>query len=100
MEKLDIPTIAYIMYTPIVLFYVPEMDFNVCKIFGFCTKGLILCSSFTKLVVEVKAFGSPHVLLLWLVVSLCMFPVKHILSNKSFVTVEFHEGHKTVTKFR
>ena len=56
---------------------------------------------FLKIVVEMKAFGPPHVLKLCLVLSKGMLPVKYFHSNKAFfVSVEFHLDHKTLTKLR
>ena len=53
------------------------------------------------IVIDVKGSGLPHVLELWLGVSKGMLPVKYFCSNKaSFLSVEFFQDHKTVTKLR
>ena len=38
---------------------------------------------FLLIVVEVKAFGPPHVSNMWLGVSKCMLPVKYFCTNKA-----------------
>ena len=51
--------------------------------------------------VEVKARGPPHVIILWMGVGKGMLPVKYLVPTKPrFVTVEFHVDHKTVIKLR
>ena len=58
---------------------------------------------FLKIVVEVKAFGPPHVLTLWLAVSKeGHAPCKtHLLyQHIFFVSVVFHGDRKTVRKLR
>ena len=58
-------------------------------------------STFLKIVVEVKASGSPHVLIMWFGVSKGMLPVKHFASiNPLLASFELHGDNKTVTKFR
>ena len=38
---------------------------------------------FLRIVVEVKSFGPPHVLELWLCIGKGMLPVEYFISNKS-----------------
>ena len=61
---------------------------------------LILTPHNTKVVVEVKASGLPHVLGLRVTVSKDMQPAKHLRSNKSSfpVSVKRHGNHKSVTR--
>ena len=68
---------------------------------AFLPPELLLTPHLLKIVVEVKASGSPHVLRLWLTVSKGMLPVKYFCSNKaSFLSAKFGGDHKTVTKIR
>ena len=56
---------------------------------------------FLIIVVDVEALGPPQVIKLWLGVRKGMLPVKYFRSNKaSFVSVELHGDHNTVTKLR
>ena len=62
------------------------------------SRASFLSPHFLRIAVEVKASGPLHVLKLWLGVSKCMLPVNYFCSNKvAFVSVLFHEDHKTVT---
>ena len=63
--------------------------------------GLVFPPHFLIIVIEVNASGPPHVLELWLWVGKGMLPVKYLCSNKaSFMSVEFHGDHRTVTELR
>ena len=67
----------------------------------FCPPELVLPQHFLKIVIEVKASESPHVLKLWLGVSKGMLNVKYFRSTKPlYVSVEFHGYIKTVTRLR
>ena len=54
---------------------------------------------FSKIVVKVKASGTPYFLKLWLEVRKGMLPVEYFSPNNTFfVSVKFHGDHNTITK--
>ena len=68
---------------------------------AFLPPSAIFSPHFLKIVVEVKASGPPHVIKLWLGVSMEMLPVSTFAPTKPlFVSVKFHRDHKTATKLR
>ena len=77
--------ICYIYYMlALICTFLSSMRFHKIEMCS-CHPELVFPPHFLKNLVEVKAWGPPHVFLLWLGVSRGMLPVKYLCSNKAYL---------------